>query len=104
MEELSWWRFIEDNDWEGETWYFYLLLTDYEAEYLDKLIDDNQSPYELYDCKFEENEIDVLVKYSEEGYMPQHNKIGRPPKDILKLSFEEVEEDDPFYKGQFWYK
>lgn len=100
MEERLWYKFTENNDWEGETWNFYILLTQAEYEHLATLVDD-----EVYELSgpIEEEYIDKKVKYQDDdGYMPKHNKCGIPRNNVLDVTFEQTEEDDPFYKGKFW--
>jgi hypothetical protein len=100
MGELLWYKFTEHNDHEGETWHFYILLTEEEADHLNMLVDDDV--YELTG-PIEESYIENKIKWQDDcGYMPKHNKCGRPKLNILDITFEDVDEDDPFYKGQAW--
>lgn len=80
---LTFVRFREYNDWEGESWDFWLQLDGNEAE-LAKL---DQKLTEYWEGKFDpwytlhlgyvetEDIVDKLVEYAEEGYMPSANKV-----------------------------
>lgn len=105
MSDKKFYAFKEVNDWEGESWYFYVPLTIKEKEHLEDLLEriGPDSPYTL-EGDISEEEIDVLVKNTNEGYMPEDNKCSGAKVDILSLTYEDFEEDDFFYKGQIWKK
>ena len=72
--------FTEHNDWEGETWNFYLEITQNgqakELEKLEKLIKkDEEEIYEVGKTLISEQEVDILVKNAREGYMMSDTKL-----------------------------
>ncbi|GAA3878449.1 hypothetical protein GCM10022243_48940 [Saccharothrix violaceirubra] len=82
-------RYVEENDWEGETWTFWLQVDGNEAG-LDRLAslladldpssqydteDSEESPYTLADEVEPEHVVDKLVEYSDTGYMASHTKV-----------------------------
>jgi hypothetical protein len=99
-------RFIENNDNEGETWNFWLQRDGNETQlarlnaYLQTANEDN--PYEdefsMTDDELTTTQVDLLVRFAEDGYMASHNKItGR-----LELPDDFESEKDAarhFYKG-----
>jgi len=66
---------IEENDWEGETWKFYIQV-DGNEEAMEELSDivSTHSEITLGDI-IPESEVDILVKHSDSGYMAYHNKV-----------------------------
>lgn len=98
MEPLKWYEFEERNDNEGETWRFYVLLTESEFDFLEELIESTElcNYYSIQDKNLSEEKIDILVEYSPCGYMPTFNKIGRPVGNIFDLDESEAE--------YLWYK
>lgn len=97
-------RFTERNEWEGETWHFYIpMIVNEEAykklwNYCESIESD---PYKISKELIPENEVDILVKHSESGYLHFHNKldirldVSKVEKAIL---FDTPEEAD-LYKG-----
>ena len=98
-------RFTEENDWEGEKWHFYIPVPGNEEALskLEKLISEKgyDDIYAFHKEMFTEAEVDVLVKYSEQGYMPHHNKLSGllDYKSLLKAMDFVDEDKDPLYKG-----
>lgn len=103
-------KFTEHNDWEGESWNFWLQLDGNESE-LSKLksfladneLEDNPG-YELDMTPVEESEVDAVVKRSGQGYMNYHNKVtGKFTMPVFEASENEDAAwgfaDDNFYKG-----
>jgi hypothetical protein len=80
-------KFQEVNEWEGETWNFWLLVdgNEDEVEKLRRLLDTASEaaeeddvdglPFELGTALTPEWEVDVLVKHAEGDYMPDHTKV-----------------------------
>ncbi len=98
MSDMEWYKFTEVNDNEGEEWNFYLLLNQEEVDHLQTLTDDYF--YTLDVEPIPESEVDILVKHSsDDGYMPEHQKVGRPRINILDIDPESLEENDVLYKG-----
>lgn len=102
-------KFAEHNDWEGETWYFWLQLDGNEAQlkelqtWLNTFDDDNEA-YELDMNPVDEVKVDFLLANSDgTDYLHEHNKVVGsftcPPVTS------QAEEDgwqwlnDNFYKG-----
>lgn len=89
-------RFREENDNEGETWNFYVYLTEQEHDEIVQVIAED----ECYSIQPETRSLAKIAALVEDadincnGYMPQHQFVapgGPVPKDA-----------DGFYKGQFW--
>ncbi len=96
----SYMRFTEQNEWEGETWNFYIPVEGNEKELkkLKKLVDEIEAreqngQYTMGEKLYDEKTVDVLCENSEGGYMSVHNKL----KGLLKLP--KKGKEDPFYKG-----
>lgn len=103
--QKRYYEFIENNDHEGESWSFYVPLTDEEYAHLENILSNftEEQPYAL-GGEVSEKDVDKFVKRSKSGYMPFHNKCSGAKIDLLSVSFEDIEEDDPFYKGDIWIK
>lgn len=101
-------KFTENNDWEGESWNFWLQLDDNEEEIekLNQFLTKNDvgEAYELDMTPVSEEEVDTLVKHSRSGYMTYENKVTGA------FTMPEYEDDgqedsayefanDNFYKG-----
>ena len=91
----TYWVFTERNEWEGETWRFYVKLADGEVKRIQGAIE-GLSYYSLRDAKLTEEDVDALVRESECGYMYFHNKCSG----ITLPGVIDMENDDPFYKGE----
>ncbi len=104
MNNKYWYKFTEYNDNEGETWHFFIHLTEEEHSHLEYLIREYQlDSYYLSKTALPELEVDILVKHSDSGYMNTYNKRPAPyPMDIKALPTDGEELDDLFYKGGFW--
>lgn len=104
MEELNWYKFTEHNDNEGETWHFFVLLTNAEHHHISALLNSGtglEDYYAISELPQDEVELDILVKHTDSGYMDTYNKVHRPYKfDILLLDDESA--DELFYKGRLW--
>lgn len=96
-------KFTEKNDWEGETWHFYIPTEGNEDELtgLKEILNEVETgTYELDLTPIPDAEVDVLVKHTDSGYMAYHNKLAG----LLMLTPEILESfktagKDPFYKG-----
>jgi hypothetical protein len=94
-------RFTEENDWEGETWDFYLQIDGNETE-LDRLHalvysqfeENGWSSFEFGDEILSEEEVDTLVKWGDSGYLPYHNKVTG------KFRCPSGDPEQLFYKGE----
>jgi len=80
-------KYTEFNDWEGETWHFYIPIKGNEEAVTDlRGICDGEC-YCVADELIPEEEVDVLVKHSAVGYMRKHNKLSgklTPTEDLYK--------------------
>ena len=105
-------KFTEHNDWEGESWNFWLQLDGNEQELakLKSFLNDNDledNPgYMLDMTPVLENEVDILVKHSDGGYMSDHTKVEGTFTMPDMVEDEEADDDaayefanDNFYKG-----
>lgn len=98
-------KFVEENEWEGETWNFYIPIAGNEdaLSALASALKNSYDEFEQYrldlDFPIPEFEVDVLVKHSDAGYLHYHNKLAG----TLVLTDETLTEirgeDDPLYKG-----
>ncbi len=96
---MKYYKFTENNDWEGESWNFYLPLTDEQHQKLTELIVEMDETYRLAVKPLDESTVDAKHGKGSTTYMDKHNKCG-PVKELPdKIDWEK---DDPFYKGQFW--
>lgn len=75
-------KFTEHNDWEGESWNFWLQLDGNEAPLarLKSIVDlmnaaGYEEKYGLDMTPVQESEVDILVKHTDSGYMDYDNKI-----------------------------
>lgn len=72
-------KLVEHNDHEGETWVFWLQKDGNEKE-LNKLEDlltdfSVEEEFEIDMTEVPEEEVDILVKHSLQGYYHYHNKV-----------------------------
>lgn len=101
---MAYYRLIEKNDWEGETWYFYVGLNKEQyKEFLNLLKAvkaqwDGDTCYDLSKKTFTKKEIDKLIEEGgDTGYFHKHNFCGNLTKKLPMVK--EFKDDDPFYKG-----
>ena len=93
-------KFRENNDWEGETWCFYIPVEGNEgaiSQLRNKIDDETASgAYSLTTEPIPEEEVDTLVKHAEMGYMAEHNKLAGKLEvpDVTMVEMEEL-----LYKG-----
>ena len=99
--------FIEDNEWEGEKWLWFVPLSKEDKEAISKSIKGNWS-YSFADKTYTEKEIDIMSELNKyiNGYCSFVNKMSGHNLDIGNLpSLSDYEDDcdnDPFYKGGCW--
>jgi hypothetical protein len=71
--------FIERNEWEGETWRFYIPTDDNEEaigrlrEHLE--MEAATDEFDLSHEEFDDDEVRVLVDHTSEGYMAAHQRL-----------------------------
>ena len=90
-------RFTECNDWEGETWNFYVWMDSSTESRLRSILEiDGADAYSLSEKEFTKEKVEKLMdRKSRSTYMDDHNLCG-----ILHLPDEiTFPEKDPFYKG-----
>lgn len=96
-------KFEENNDHEGETWVFWLQVEGNEQE-IDRLETiladaDEQEEYALYEDRLDEHDVDVLVAHAGRGYYNYHNKLTGT-LELPGLGDPKAKDlDDLFYKG-----
>jgi hypothetical protein len=90
----------EHNEWEGETWHFYIPLVGNEDALttLREMIEDDESyelsTNELGEGVFTESEVDILVKHGgDTDYMAAHSRLAG------RLLIPDRTDLDKFYKG-----
>ena len=106
---MSWTRFVENNEGEGETWTFWIRTEGNEselarlAEIVDSLVDVDEQFAVLDPVDISYDQIDALVTYGGEGYMRLHTKLPgrlRLPDEAPKTgAYPEGDWFPFFYKG-----
>lgn len=92
-------QLVENNDWEGERWCFYLPVEGNEGtlKFLNDALDGDT--YAITKEYLTEAEVNALVKFGGAGYMDLHTKLNGIV-DLKKLQKAmENPMDDPLYKG-----
>lgn len=88
--------FKECNDWEGETWRFFVRMTDEQADALREIIKDDES-YSLTGSSLSEDRVaEKVANADSDGYMPAWNDAGV----LVKLPELSDKAADEFYKGR----
>lgn len=93
MSDRTFTRLTEENDWEGETWHFYI-PTQGNEENLAKLaaLVATDGRFDVEEQQFTEAEIDTLIAYGDDtDYLHAHNKLSG--------TLAEVSDVDTLYKG-----
>lgn len=102
-------KFTEFNDWEGETWNFYILKEgNYEALLeLKHLLEATEmtDEFAVFDSDVPENTVDVMCnagnKGSRNSYIPEYNKLeGKLDVSDLIPDYKKLHEK--LYKGKIW--
>jgi hypothetical protein len=94
--EKTYVRFTEENDWEGETWHFYLRVQGNEEalQRLAELVNDSEEYTLDLGKHFSEAEVTTLVDNADGGgYMADHNRADGRLGDL-------PDDPDRLYKGQ----
>jgi len=93
-------KLTERNEWENETWHFYIPINGNEKarDLIVKYIEESLEPdLEIDEELLPESTVDILVQYSDSGYLSYHNKVdGFLDLEVVK---EELALEAPFYKG-----
>jgi len=93
-------KFTEQNDWEGETWHFFIPYVYEQALRFERLIKNIAPDSESFEVNitklYTPQEVDLLVEEGETGYMRQFNKCG--PLKLNAMIDANLTEDD-LYKG-----
>ena len=101
MADLTFIRYTEHNDHEGENWTFWLQRDGNEealtwlSEFLTKINAEELDPaYELFlDEVIPEEHVDVLTKWGGQAYLPLHNKV------VGRMVIPDFFAPDDLYKG-----
>jgi hypothetical protein len=108
---IKYYCFEEMNDWEGETWHFYIpvkgneeavVLLRENIEKVCKALDIEECSFIIHKETYAKKEIDIASKFDECTYMGGHNILkGRLEVPPFPDSVNERIDDyfDPFYKG-----
>jgi len=101
---MSYYRFTEHNDNEGETWHFYIPVEGNEEtiKNLKIFLEENnlEDEYEISNKVFTDNETEVLCDNTDSGYMDFNNQLfGKLILPKLEMHKDGYIEDDPLYKG-----
>jgi len=97
---LEFFKFTETNEWEGETWNFYVPLTKEQEARVRELIapgDEHESPYSLGEEPVTEEEVDdMMTTLGTTIVVAEHNKCGPLDADLPHSLHSE---NDFFHKG-----
>jgi len=97
---LEFFKFTETNEWEGETWNFYVPLTKEQEARVRELIapgDEHESLYSLGEEPVTEEEVDVMMTtLGTTIVVTEHNKCGPLDADLPHTLHSE---NDFFHKG-----
>ncbi len=103
MAKAKYYRFIERNSWEGETWRFYIpaWTNNMKLKVIAALCKLKPNTYELDLANpLDEATVDLLCKSGESGYMAFHNKVMRVDLDLRLKNVAHQDPDDHLYKGK----
>ena len=90
-------KFTERNDWEGETWNFYVWMDSTTESRLRTILElDGAESYSLGEKEYTQEKVEELMeRNSRSTYMNDHNLCG-----VLHLpDVIDFNDNDPFYKG-----
>jgi len=100
---MSYYKFTEHNDNEGETWHFFIPVEDNKEDiqnlktFLEGLL---EKEYEISDKIFTDDEVEILCDNTDSGYMDFNNQLfGKLVLPKLEMHKDGYIEDDPLYKG-----
>jgi hypothetical protein len=97
---LEYFKFTETNEWEGETWNFYVPLTEEQEARVRELIapgDEHESPYSLSTERVTDEEVDdLMATRGTTTVIAEHNKCGPLDTDLPPALHSG---NDFFYKG-----
>jgi hypothetical protein len=101
--ERQYLKLTENNEWEGETWHFFVPVQGNEeaTKLLKQLVMSyGGEEFELDDKLYSESEVDTLVRNTDSGYMDHYNKLSGTIK-LGALRGIKADEDftEKFYKG-----
>jgi hypothetical protein len=97
---LEYFKFTETDEFEGETWNFYVLLTEEQEARIRELVaatDEHEVPYSLSEEPLTEEEIDdLMATRGMTRVVAEHNKCGLLDADLPHTLHSE---NDFFHKG-----
>jgi len=105
---MLYYKFMETNEWEGESWNFYVPMSKEHRDMIASVIesnDDFDSPYIISTTMFTEEQVNDRVSKSKMGYYRYHNKCEPLDEDFIAIMEDgqiNLLEEDPFYKGKCW--
>lgn len=107
---MKYYIFTEHNDYEGETWNFYIPMEKLHRDIIAQAIestDEFDSPYEISDKAYDEVEVDFIIRNIKgtSSYMSEFNKCNGINQQLLDKLLDQsvnITENDPFYKGSCW--
>lgn len=108
MTDKQFYVFVERNDNEGETWCFYVPLTEAEFDHLQDVLDNADDQInETYSISgpIAEEHVDILIQYGNEavGYFDPHTKcVGAHNVFEIEVGCDNDELMEILYKGQYW--
>ena len=97
---LEYFKFTETDEWEGETWNFYVPLTKEQEARVRELIapgDEHESPYSLSTDPVTEEEVDdLMATRGTTTVVAEHNKCGPLDTELPRSLYPE---NDFFHRG-----
>ena len=97
-EETKYYKFTEINNWEIETWRFYIKMTEAQRNEIDKFIS-KATEYRISKETYTEEQVNLFVKNARGSYMASDNKFG----EFKCLPTEKQGGIEEFYKGGIEY-
>jgi hypothetical protein len=97
---LEFFKFTEKNEFEGETWNFYMPLTEEQEARIRELVaatDEQEVPYSLSEESVTEEEVDdLMVTRGTTTVVAEHNKCGPLDTELPRSLYPE---NDFFHRG-----
>lgn len=101
--ERQYLKLTENNDWEGETWHFFVPVEGNEEALKllrEKVASFGGEEFEVDQRLYPESEVDLLVKNAEVGYLREYYKLeGKVLTQKLREIIADEDFTEKFYKG-----